>query len=70
MKIYLLYTNKWYSLHFFVDAIVCNLILFQCLQTLKLSFDEKDREDGKKPENKSKNNDLKILPGKHLCLTY
>nr|XP_022306787.1 receptor-type tyrosine-protein phosphatase gamma-like [Crassostrea virginica] len=35
---------------------------FKCLQTLKPSYDEKDREDGKKPENKNKNNDLKILP--------
>ena len=43
--------------------------LFQCLQTLKPLYDEKDREDGKTPENRTKNSDLKILPGKHLCLT-
>ena len=42
---------------------------FQYLQTLKPSYDEKDREDGKTPENRDKNNDLKILPGIYLCLT-
>ncbi|XP_078330573.1 receptor-type tyrosine-protein phosphatase T-like [Crassostrea virginica] len=35
---------------------------FKYLQALKPSYDEEDREDGKKPENKDKNNDLKILP--------
>lgn len=42
---------------------------YQYLQTLKPSHDEKDREDGKTPENRDKNNDLKILPGIYLCLT-
>ena len=46
-----------------------SIFFSQYLQTLKPSYDEKDREDGKKPENKDKNNDLKILPGIHLCLT-
>nr|XP_022308379.1 uncharacterized protein LOC111114378 [Crassostrea virginica] len=35
---------------------------FKYLQALKPSYDEEDREDGKKPENKDKNKDLKILP--------
>lgn len=54
---------------FVVDKIVCFRFFSQYLQALKPSYDEEDREDGKKPENKDKNNDLKILPGIHLCLT-
>ena len=38
------------------------------LQTLKLTFDDKDTEDGQTTDNKAKNYDLKILPG--IWLNY
>ena len=38
-------------------------IFFQLLQTLKPSYDDKDKEDGRKPENRQKNANMNLLPG-------
>ena len=38
-------------------------IFFQLLQTLKPSYDDKDKEDGRKPENRQKNTNMNLLPG-------
>lgn len=38
-------------------------ILFQFVQTVKPSFDDEDKEDGMKPENKSKNSNMNVIPG-------
>lgn len=38
-------------------------IFFQLLQTLKPTYDDKDKEDGRKPENRQKNTNMNLLPG-------
>nr|XP_022303306.1 receptor-type tyrosine-protein phosphatase mu-like [Crassostrea virginica] len=35
---------------------------FKLLQTLKPSYDDKDKEDGRKPENRQKNTNMNLLP--------
>nr|XP_022307652.1 receptor-type tyrosine-protein phosphatase U-like [Crassostrea virginica] len=35
---------------------------FKLLQTLKPSYDDKDKEDGRKPENRQKNANMNLLP--------
>lgn len=38
-------------------------MIFQFLQTVKPVFEDEDKEDGMKPENKDKNSNMNIIPG-------
>lgn len=46
-----------------IQNIISQNILFQFLQSVKPIFEDEDKKDGMKPENKNKNSDMNVIPG-------